>query len=61
MENVQKLTGTGGCSKHVYKYTVNIDEKNYVVIEVNGEVRLLLKNTFMNNAKVSSSKSSKDK
>eukprot|EP00957_Ditylum_brightwellii_P198748 15149064-Ditylum_brightwellii.AAC.1 len=33
MQNVQRLTGTGRCSKYICKYIANIDEQNYVVIE----------------------------
>lgn len=61
MQNVQRLTGTGGCSKYVCKYISKIDEQNYVVIEVNGEGRLVTKSTFLHNTKISSSKMAEDK
>jgi hypothetical protein len=46
MQNVQRLTGAGGCSKYVCKYIAKIDEQNYVIIEVKGEGRLVSKATF---------------
>ena len=61
IQNAQRLTGTGGCSKYVYKYISKIDEQNYVAIEVNGEGRLVTKATFLHNTKVTSSKMAEDK
>eukprot|EP00957_Ditylum_brightwellii_P175600 13370139-Ditylum_brightwellii.AAC.1 len=61
MQNIQKLTGTGGCSKYVCKCIAKFDEQNYVVVEANGEGRLVTKATFLHNKKVTSSKMGKDK
>ena len=61
MQNVQRLTGTGGCSKYVCKYIAKIDEQNYVVILVNGEGRLVTQATFLHNTKITSSKMGEDK
>ena len=36
MQNIQRLTGTGGCSKYVCKYIGKIDEQNYVVVKYKG-------------------------
>ena len=60
MQNVQQLTGAGGCSKYVCKYIAKIDEQNYVIIEVDGKGRLVSKATFLHNTKVSSSKNAQD-
>ena len=60
MQNVQKLTGAGGCSKYVCKYIAKIDEQNYVIICVDGEGCLVSKATFLHNIKVSSSKAAED-
>ena len=61
MQNVQKLTGTGGCSKYVCKYIAKIDEQNYVVVNVNGEGHFVTKSRFLHNTKVVSSKIAEDK
>ena len=61
MQNVQRLTGTGGCAKYVCKYIAKIDEKNYVVIMVDGEGRLVTQATFLHNTKITSSKIAEDK
>ena len=37
MQNVQRLTGAGGCSKYVCRYIAKIDEQNNVIIEVDGK------------------------
>ena len=60
MQNVQKLTGTGGCAKYVYKYILKIDEQNYIIIEVDWDGRLVSKDTFLHNTKVSSSRTAED-
>ena len=61
MQNVQRLIGTGGCSKYVCKYISKIDEQNYIVIEVDGKGRLVTKATFLHNTKITSSKIAEDK
>ena len=60
MQNIQRLTGTGGCSKYVCKYIGNIDEQNYVVVEVNGEGKLMTKAHHLHNTKVTTSKMAED-
>ena len=37
MQNVQQLTGTGGCSKYICNYISKIEKQTYVVIEVDGQ------------------------
>jgi predicted GIY-YIG superfamily endonuclease len=61
MQNVQRLTGTGGCAKYVCKYIAKIDEQNYVVIMVDGEGRLVTQANFLHNTKITSSKMGEDK
>ncbi len=61
MQNVQRLNGSGGCSKYVCKYIAKIDEQNYVIIEVDGVGQLVSKASFLHNTKVSSSKNIQDK
>ena len=61
MQNVQKLTGTGGTSNYVCKYIAKIDEQNYVIIEVNDEGKIVSKSSFLHNTKVSLSKIASDK
>jgi len=61
MQNIQRLTGTGGCSKYVCKYIGKIDEQNYVIVEVNGEGQLMTKAHHLHNTKVTSSKIAEDK
>eukprot|EP00957_Ditylum_brightwellii_P093874 7148269-Ditylum_brightwellii.AAC.1 len=60
MQNVQKLTGAGGCSTYVSKYIAKIDEQNYVIIMVDGEGCLVSKANFLHNTKVGSSKTAAD-
>jgi hypothetical protein len=54
MQNVQKITGTGGCNKYVCKYIAKIDEQNYVIVSVkDGANGKLTTNTkFLHNTKV---------
>ena len=61
MQNVQVITGTGGCSIYVYKYISKIDEKNYVDVSVDGAGKLFTKLTFLHNNKITSSKLGEDK
>ena len=61
IQNIQRLTGTGGCSKYVCKYIGKIDAQNYVVVECNREGKLVTKTHFLHNTKVSSSKINEDK
>lgn len=61
MQNVQRLVGTGGCSKYICKYIAKLDEQNYVVIEVDGEDKLVTQATYLHNTKVSSSKMGEEK
>ena len=55
MQNIQRLTGAGGCSKYVCKYIAKIDEQNYVVVLVDGEGQLITQATFLHNTKITSS------
>ena len=49
MQNVQKLSGTGGCDKYLCKDIENVDNQNYVIIEVDGEGRLVSKYKSLQN------------
>ena len=55
MQNVQVLTGTGGCYKYVCKYITKNNEQSYVVV-VDGSGKLVKKLTFFHNKKVMSLK-----
>ena len=61
MQNIQKWTRTGCCTKYLCKYIENINDQNYVIIEVDGEGILVSKATFIHNTKVSSSKTTENK
>ena len=61
MQDVQVLTGTGGCSKYVLKYIAKINEQNYCIVDVNGDGELVTKSHFLHNTKVTSSKMGEDK
>ena len=61
MQNVQYLTGTGGCSKNVFKYISKIYKQNYVVVSVDGEGNLVTNTTFLHNTKTTTSKMCVDK
>ena len=61
MQNIQVLTGRGGCSKYVCKFIAKIDEQNYVVVIADGSFKLVTKATFLHNTKVTSSKMGEDK
>ena len=61
MQNVQILTGIGGCSKYVCKYIAKVNEQNYVVVEVDGVGKSVTKATFFHNTKITSSKIGEDK
>ena len=61
MQNVQRLTGNGGCSKYVCKYIAKIDEQNYVVVKVDGQGQLVTQANFLHNTKVLSSKIGEDR
>ena len=37
MQNLQRLLGSGGCSKDICKYMAKIDEQNYIVVHVDGK------------------------
>eukprot|EP00957_Ditylum_brightwellii_P058570 4441184-Ditylum_brightwellii.AAC.1 len=60
MQNVQKLTGAGGCSKYACKYIAKLDEQNYIIIVVGGEGCFVSKATFLRNTKVGSPKAATD-
>ena len=61
MQNVQRLTGAGGTAKYVCKYIAKIDEQNYVVVEVDGEGKMISKVSFLHNTKITSSKIAQDR
>ena len=63
MQNCQRLTHCGGCSKYVCKYIGKIDEQNYVVVGMNGKKSgsLISNAQFLHNTKVTSSKIQEDK
>ena len=62
MQNVQRLVRqAGGCAKYVCKYISKEDEQNFVVIQVDGEGKLVSSSTFLHNTKVVSSKIAEDK
>ena len=61
MQNLQRLTGTGGCDKYVCKYIEKIDEKNYIIIEVDREDRMVTGADFLHNTKVTPSKLTENK
>ena len=61
MQNAQLLTDCGGVNKYVCKYIGKIDEKNYVIVNVDGRGRLTSKEVFVHNSKVSTSKINEDK
>ena len=61
IQNVQVITGTGSCSKYVCRYIAQIDEHNYVILSVNGALKLVTKATFLHNTKINSSKMVEDK
>ena len=56
MQNIQVLTGAGGCSKYVLKYISKIDEQNYVVVSVEGQGKITTRANYLHNTKVTSSK-----
>ena len=58
MQNIQRLTATGGCNKYVVKYLSKIDEQNYVIISTDVHKNGVLKTReeFIHNSKISSSK-----
>ena len=60
MQNIQRLTRNGGCSKYVCKYIAKIDEQNYVVVKVDGQGQLVTQANFLHNTKVLSSKIGED-
>ena len=35
MQNIQKITNTGGCNKYTIKYCGKIKEQNYVILYAN--------------------------
>ena len=61
MQNVQWLTGAGGCNKYVCKHVSKIDVQNYVIVDIDGEGQLVTKSFFLHNTKITSSKIGEDK
>jgi predicted GIY-YIG superfamily endonuclease len=61
MQNAQLLTDCGGVNKYVCKYIGKIDEKNYVIVNVDGKGQLTTKSVFLHNTKVTTSKINEDK
>lgn len=56
MQNVQRIKGSGGCSKYICKYVAKMDEQNYIVVEIDGKGRLVSKGSYLHNTKIASSK-----
>ena len=58
MQNIQKITNTGGCNKYTIKYIGKIDEQNYVIVHTDSHKngQLMTKSTFLHNTKLSSLK-----
>ena len=58
MQNIQRITNTGGCNKYCVKYVGKIDEQNSVVVCADGHRNgvLVSKSTFLHNTKLSASK-----
>lgn len=61
MQNIQRLTGTGGCLEYVCEYIGKIDEQKYVVVEADGEGKLTTKAFHLHHMKVTSFKMGEDK
>ena len=63
MQNIQKITNTGGCNKYTIKYIGKIDEQNYVIVHTDSHKndQLMTKSTFVHNTKLSSSKCNEEK
>ena len=61
MQNIQRLSGPGGCSKYVCKYLAKVDEQNYVVILVDGQGQLAIQAKFLHNTKITSTKMGENK
>ena len=63
MKNAQMLTNCGGFNKHVCKCVGKIEEKNCIVVSVNGSKSgsFTTKSSFLHNTKVTSAKTNEDK
>ena len=48
IQNIQKITNTGGCDKYTIKYIGKIDEQNYVIVNSDGHknCKLTTNSTF---------------
>lgn len=60
MQNVQRLVGAAGVAKYVCKYIAKVDEKNYIVVLVNGQEKFTTQAHFLHNTKVTASKIGED-
>ena len=58
---MQRLTGTGGCSRYVQKYIGNIHKQNYIDVEENGKGKATTKAYHLHNAKVTLLEMGEDK
>ena len=58
MQNIQVLTQSGGVNKYVCKYIGQVDEQNYVVVNIGDHTKgsLVTKYTFLNKTKISTNK-----
>ena len=63
MQNIQKITNTGGYNKYTIKYIGKIDEQNYVIVNSDGHKngKLITNSTFLHNTKLTASKYNGDK
>ena len=63
MQNIQKITNTGGCYKYTIKYIGKIDEKKLVIVNCDGHKngKLITNSTFLHNTKLNASKFNEDK
>ena len=58
MQNIQCITDMGGCKNHCIKYIDKINNQNYFIVYSDGHTngKLIIKSSFLNNTKFSSSK-----
>ena len=54
MQNIQRITNTGGCNKYCIKYLGKIDEQNAVIVYADSHKNgvLITKSSFLHNTKV---------
>ena len=63
MQNIQRITHTGGCNKYCIKCVGKIDEQNAVIVyaDLHKNGVLTIKATFLHNTKLSASKTNEEK